>query len=855
MTHRIPQGGFQVRRATSTIALALLAWTTVAGAVEHERDGGPVDFGAAELASALRGHAAPPRVSLSIGEGGVGESFRVRVSGAGATREIRIEGADAAGAMYGALEVAETIRLGGPEAVTDLEKSPHLRVRGMKFNAPLDARTPSYSDPGDAAQKNIATMWDAAFWREMIDRLARDRYNLISLWSLHPFPSLVKVPEYPDVALADVQRSKVAWKELYTLQAMGLDTPEILGNTETLRQMTIDDKIAFWREVMRYGKSRNVRFAIVTWNVFTNGIDPARGLPANMESDATADYFRRSVAALLRTYPDLAGVGVTAGENMVGATAPEKEAWLAKTYGQGVLDVLAEQPERRVLFVHRQHEAGAAEIARHFGALLDHPRVDFTYSFKYAEAHALAVTRPKFHEKYLTDLGGRDTLWTLRNDDVYHFRWHAPDFVREFVRGLPVGPTRGFYYGSDGHVWGRDFLDANRPEDAPRPLELEKHAWHWRLWGRLGYEPELDNTRLTALLQERFPAADAPVLFAAWQDASLVPPTVTSFHWGALDFQWYVEACQSRPEQAQTPTGFHDVNRFISLRPHPASGMVSIPDYVKDPQAAGTTPPQVAARLDALAASALAGADRLQGAAGSDAELRATLEDIRALAYLGKYYAHKIRGALLLAQQRAAHDPARQQVLAEELNFAAQAWRLYGATAVTQYRNPLWTNRVGHVDWRETYYSVLYDLTIVGATPAVPSLAPTPGGTILEAEDAVAGDPQQPLQQEIAGYTGRGYLNFSHTLDPRKVVWNYEAPADGKYALEFRYSIWRGLVTESELTVNGAKMPLLLWPTGGAASWAWDRKVVTLRRGPNRIELLPSAAVNLDHLNVLPWGP
>jgi hypothetical protein len=520
-----------------------------------------------------------------------------------------------------------------------------------------------------------------------------------------------------------------------------------------------------------------------------------------------------------------------------------------------VLDVLAEQPERRVLFFHRQHEAGAAEIARHFGRLLDHPRVDFVYSFKYAEAHALALTRPRFHENYLKDLGGRDTMWTLRNDDVYYFRWHAPDFVRDFVRGLPVGPTRGFYYGSDGHVWGRDFLDANRPDDVPRPLELEKHAWHWRLWGRLGYDPEVDNTRLTALLQERFPAADARVLFTAWQNASLVPTTVTSFHWGPLDFHWYVEACQGRPEQGQTPTGFHDVNRFISLRPHPASGMVSIPDYVKNPGAPGTTPPQVAARLDELAASALAGADRLHAAASSDAELRATLEDIRALAYLGKYYAHKIRAALALAQQRSAHDPTRQKLLADELNRAAQAWRLYGATALTQYRNPLWTNRVGHVDWRQTFYSVLYDLTIVGAMPAVPSIAPTPGGTILEAEDAVPGDPQQPLRTEAAGYTGRGYLEFSHTLDPRSVVWTFKAPADGKYALEFRYAIRRGLVTESDLTVNGTKQPLMLWPTGGGNSWAWDRKIVTLRRGANRIELRPGAVVNLDHLNVLPWGP
>ncbi|MCX6934249.1 MAG: carbohydrate-binding family 6 protein, partial [Verrucomicrobia bacterium] len=577
-------------------ALAMMLAGRASAAVDYARDGGPTEFGAAELEAALRGRTPQTHIVLTVARGGAPESFRVRVSGESAAREIRIEGADAAGVMYGAMDVAETIRLGGPAAVQNLEKSPHLRVRGMKLNAPLDARTPSYSDPSDAAQKNIATMWDASFWKELIDRLAKDRYNLITLWSLHPFPSLVKVPEYPDVALADVQRSKVAWKELYTLQAMGLDTPEILGNTETLRRMTIDEKIAFWREVLRYGKSRNVNFAIVTWNVFTNGIDPARGLPATMTSDATADYFRRSVAALLRTYPDLAGVGVTAGENMVGATAPEKEAWLAKTYGQGVLDVLAEQPERRVLFFHRQHEAGAAEIARHFGPLLDHPRVDFVYSFKYAEAHALAVARPRFHENYLKDLGGRDTMWTLRNDDVYYFRWHAPDFVRDFVRGLPVGPTRGFYYGSDGHVWGRDFLDANRPDDAPRPLELEKHAWHWRLWGRLGYEPELDNTRLTALLQERFPTADARVLFTAWQDASLVPTTVTSFHWGPLDFHWYVEACQGRPEQGQTPTGFHDVNRFISLRPHPASGMVSIPDYVKNPGAPGTTPPQVAAR-------------------------------------------------------------------------------------------------------------------------------------------------------------------------------------------------------------------------------------------------------------------
>jgi hypothetical protein len=40
-------------------------------------------------------------------------------------------------------------------------------------------------------------MWSMDFWREFLDEMARDRYDVLSLWNLHPFPSLVRVPEYP----------------------------------------------------------------------------------------------------------------------------------------------------------------------------------------------------------------------------------------------------------------------------------------------------------------------------------------------------------------------------------------------------------------------------------------------------------------------------------------------------------------------------------------------------------------------------------------------------------------------------------------------------------------------------------
>ena len=93
--------------------------------------------------------------------------------------------------------------------MADTDRNPYMSMRGTKFNIPLDLRTPSYSDMSDSAQQNIATVWDFDFWRAYLDKLARDRYNFVSLWNLHPFPSMVQVPEYPDVALNDVWRSKI----------------------------------------------------------------------------------------------------------------------------------------------------------------------------------------------------------------------------------------------------------------------------------------------------------------------------------------------------------------------------------------------------------------------------------------------------------------------------------------------------------------------------------------------------------------------------------------------------------------------------------------------------------------------
>jgi hypothetical protein len=326
-----------------------------------------------------------------------------------------------------------------------------------------------------------------------------------------------------------------------------------------------------------------------------------------------------------------------------------------------------------------------------------------------------------FCNAFVKDIGNLKTIWTLRNDDNFYFRWGAPDFVREFFRNIPYDPSMGYYYGSDGYVWGREFLSTE--PDSPRQREMDKHWYHWMLWGRLGYDPNLGNDRFSQLLGARFPQVQGKDLFAAWQDASMVYPITTGFHWGDLDFKWYIEACFSKPGSAETASGFHDVNRFITLGTHPDTNYVSIPDYVDavaegksgSTAGSGTTPIQVSQQLHGHADKALAILDGLPNV--TDNELRLTLGDIRAMACLGKYYGHKIRGATELALYRKNQDEAHRAAAVRELTQAAEYWDRYTATALAQYTNPILLNRVGLCDWRALTAEVRKDVEIArGAT-------------------------------------------------------------------------------------------------------------------------------------------
>lgn len=668
--------------------------------------GGPGKFAAEEIRREAVAHgvtlgdeAGATRIALTLEKesNAAAQSYSIRVQNDGGRRTITVRGADAAGAMYGGLDVAEAIRTGTLDSLKDSDHTPHIAQRGIKFNIPLDLRTPTYSEPSDAAQANIPEMWSMDFWRESFDDMARHRYNVISLWSLQPFPSIVKVPEFPNVALDDVWRTKEKLGANFGPQGRDFVRPEMLANHEVVKRITIDAKIQFWRDVMQLAKDRGIDVYWFTWNTFLFGAEGKDGITSDKTAPRTIEYFRASVRETIKTYPLLAGFGITAGEAMEAEEFKEmsKEQWLWKTYGEGIRDGLRDTPDRKFRLIHRFHMTGLGEIQKEFAAL----PCPLDLSFKYAVAHMYSVPDPGMIKPLLPLLSPELRSWlTVRNDDIYSFRWADVDYARAFIRAIPAGDKiAGFYMGPDGYVWGRDFL--TKDAGSSRQTVMQKQWLSFALWGRLAYNPELSSGTFERLTTARFAGADVPKLTAAWAAASKTFPYITRFFWGDIDLKWFPEACRRK-------TGFYTVRNFMEGGTMPGAGVLNIIDWrncvLAQKQPEGVTPLEIASTLHSSASGALAALPELRRAtvtpAASAKEYAATLGDIEAMSHLGLYYAAKIRGACDLALFDKTGDSRQQASAVQHLEAALGHWKDYSDAYTRQYVQPVLHNRAGVVD-------------------------------------------------------------------------------------------------------------------------------------------------------------
>jgi hypothetical protein len=323
-----------------------------------------------------------------------------------------------------------------------------------------------------------------------------------------------------------------------------------------------------------------------------------------------------------------------------------------------------------------------------------------------------SIPNPPFIQPLLESLApGRKTWLTVRNDDIYTFRFGDPAYAREYILNIPpADKIAGFYMGPDGYVWGRDFLERH-PATGPRPLVIEKQWYSFMLWGRLAYDPALTDSHFEKILAARHPKASSPHLFRALQGASQVMPLTTRFFWGDIDLKWYPEACLSH----RRSKGFYTVRHFMEGITMPGAEVLCIRDWrmrltARQPMTE-TTPLEIADALEGAASETVAALDKLRETSKTDPELRKNVTDCEALAWLGRYYASKIRGACALAQFDLNGDKCEHDAALRHLGEALAHWKRYSAIRDAHYVPALY-NRVGYVNVTELTKKAAADIEI-----------------------------------------------------------------------------------------------------------------------------------------------
>lgn len=622
------------------------------------------------------------------------QSYALRVTGSGNTQGYWALGGDRVGTMYGGIHIGEIVAGGSLEKFMNEDQSPYITKRGLKFNIPLDYRNRTHDDRGTGPQLNIEHMWDINFWTEYLDVLARQRYNVLSLWNQHPFPHMVKLDDYPKAALDDVYKA-------------GRPGKDYDNNIVKVKDLPIDDKIKHWTKVMEMARDRGIEIYIITWSIHLSrdrDINHLYGFEDNFRDAETKDYTRKSVKQLFLIYPLLAGIGVTAGENnMWDMSDDDKEDWLWDTYGQGVMDVKKEQPNRRIRFIHRYWQTSFDKLESRFGQLPD----GYDMSYKYIKAHMYSRPDPHFAGNELIPKlpDGMLCWWNVRNDDIYNLRWGNPEFVKQFILHFPSDRTAGYYMGSDRYTWGRESISKNPL--SPRQLENEKHWYSFLLWGRLGYDPDTPIPLLKGLIKYRFPTVSVDVLFEAWQAASRTIPLVNQVHWKDWDYLWWVEACISSGV-AGAIDGYHDIDDFITIGTMPGSDITSISSFA-DGDNSGTSPLEAAGQIETYAQDVLAKIVLISD--GGNMELKETIGDIKAQAYLGLYYAKKIRGAVDLSRYRKGKGSQYKTSAVRYLEESLEHWKDYASTLDAQY-NKMVLAFNGLFDWDALEKEVENDIEI-----------------------------------------------------------------------------------------------------------------------------------------------
>lgn len=585
---------------------------------------------------------------------------------------ITILGADDAGAMYGALDVKEQLEQNGFQLkiVVQKKEEPRFSFRAIKFNLPWMAYRQNFCL---TQQDNVVR--DLKFWKSYLDMMAANRFNVLSLWSLHIFHYMVKPINFPEAtSFTDVEM--LAWKN-------------------------------FWTKLFAMAKERGIETYIINWNTFVspsfaaaNNLMKYNARPSHFGPGDTAkiieQYTKEIITQVINEYPGLNGLGITLGERMGGQSPDERRAWLDRTVFAGM-----KAANRKIKFVYRAplsanegsggstSEDNDLKTRKQIESLdiVNPAYVEFKYNWSHGHSSPklFIVHGGKLTDKYRNPLPDKyKYVWTVRNEDFYLLRWGQPDFIREFIRNNRYDYVDGCFIGSEVFIPAMDFM--SKPGNFKDWDYHFQRQWLWyACWGRLLYDPLTPDAVFENMLAVKYKSSSGKTALNAWKHATNNQLWFAAFHQGRVDGSLYTEGFSAWSDSKEIR--FFDINNIISHPVLDTTLYINVADFVKSGERIPKgmiSPLQLAEKYDENNALLLKEINFLKSAKPS-ASVLVEINDLEAWYWFGRYFSDKLKAAVHVARYRFAGKDERQ-IAVKYLSDCKRWWAHY-AGALAKYNH------------------------------------------------------------------------------------------------------------------------------------------------------------------------
>ncbi|MFV8374521.1 glycoside hydrolase family 20 zincin-like fold domain-containing protein [Flavobacterium sp. LB1P71] len=388
------------------------------------------------------------------------EGFQIRTQ----KNIIFIEGTDATGALYGALELADRIKTSGeiPSEI-NIDDSPEMVLRGSC----IGVQKPVYLPGRDVYEypytpESFPWFYDKKLWTKYLDMMVDNRLNSLYLWNGHPFASLVKLKDYPF--------------------ALEVSEEDFKKNEEIYNYLTVEaNKRGIWVIQMFYNIIVSKPFA-EHYNIKTQD----RSRPITPE---IADYTKKSITAFIEKYPNV-GLLVCLGEAI--NTIDDDVEWFTKTIIPGVqngMKTLGRTDEPPIIL--RAHDTDAPLVMEK-----SLPLYKNLYTMHKYNGESLTTYTPRgpwgeIHKK-LSSLNSVHISNVHILANLEPFRYGSPDFIQKTVQAMHnIHGANALHLYPQSSYWDWPYT-ADKTDK--RLLEMDRD-WIWyKAWARYAWESNRDRT-------------------------------------------------------------------------------------------------------------------------------------------------------------------------------------------------------------------------------------------------------------------------------------------------------------------------------------------------------------------------